>query len=333
MRAQVIAAAVASVIAAAGLGCSAAGNQPAAPGLTVTPTTAPPLTGSGPSPLAASGCSADPAVRPGTSADRTLASGGKRRKYILSIPADYKPSDPAPVILAYHGSRELYSRMETTTEISTLPVIAIYPEGTRGTNGSSWEGAPYSTGADDVQFTTDLLNELESKYCVDTSRIYAAGISNGGGFTSLLACQLAGRIAAFASVSGAYYPQTTTGCEGSAPVPMLEFHGTSDPIIHYDGGVSHGESYLSAPDFMKRWADKDGCSGHPLRTYPVPGVELQAWQHCNPGTAVEHYRIDGGGHTWPGSPTRSGPGRETPALLATQIIWTFFQQHPMSTRG
>ena len=55
--------------------------------------------------------------------------------------------------------------METTTEISKLPVIAIYPEGTGGTNGSSWEGAPYSTGANDVQFTTDLLNELESKYC------------------------------------------------------------------------------------------------------------------------------------------------------------------------
>jgi polyhydroxybutyrate depolymerase len=103
----------------------------------------------------------------------------------LSIPADYKPSDPAPAILAYHGSRELDSRMETTTQISTLPVIAIYPEGTSGTNGLSWAGAPYSTCVDDVQFTTDLLNELESKYCVDASRIYATGISNGGGFTPL----------------------------------------------------------------------------------------------------------------------------------------------------
>jgi polyhydroxybutyrate depolymerase len=320
VRAQMIAAAVAIAIAASDSGCSTAGPPPAAPGPTVVPTPA-------------SGCSLDPAVRPGMSADETLASGGRTRKYILSIPAEYKPSDPAPVILAYHGRRELDSRMETTTEISKLPVIAIYPEGTGGTNGSSWEGAPYSTDANDVQFTTDLLNDLESKYCVDAGRIYATGISNGGGFTSLLACQLADRIAAFASLSGAYYPQTTTGCEGSAPVPMLEFHGTGDPIIHYDGGVSHGESYLSVPDFMKRWADKDGCSAIPLRTQPVSGVELQTWQHCKPGTTVQHYRIDGGGHTWPGSPTRSGPGRETPTLPATQIIWMFFQQHPLSARG
>ena len=87
---------------------------------------------------------------------------------------------------------------------------------------------------------------------------------------------------------------------------MLEFHGTSDPIIHYDSGVSHGESYLSVPDFMKRWADKDGCSAIPLRTQPVSGVELQTWQ-SNPGTAVQHTGSTAAGTPGPAHRRGAGP--------------------------
>lgn len=36
-------------------------------------------------------------------------------------------------------------------------------------------------GVDDIQFTLDMISDLQDNLCVDSKRIYAAGKSNGGG--------------------------------------------------------------------------------------------------------------------------------------------------------
>ena len=90
----------------------------------------------------------------------------------------------------------------------------------------------------------EMLDHFEERYCIDSSRVYAAGKSNGGGFTNLLACDATAskRIAAFAPVSGAYYqdvPEDACNAEtvpiecnpGRCPIPIIEFHGTADTTI------------------------------------------------------------------------------------------------------
>jgi polyhydroxybutyrate depolymerase len=69
---------------------------------------------------------------------------------------------------------------------------------------------PRTATEDDITFTMDIMYELEQRLCVDTSRFYATGKSEGGGFAGMLACNetSAARIAAFAPVSGAFYPGT-----------------------------------------------------------------------------------------------------------------------------
>src|SRR5699024_12747456 len=57
----------------------------------------------------------------------------------------------------------------------------------------------------------------------------------------VLACHLGERFSAFAPVAGAYYPQSTAGCDYSTPTPMLAIHGTADATMHYDGGHRQGE--------------------------------------------------------------------------------------------
>ncbi len=42
-----------------------------------------------------------------------------------------------------------------------------------------WQGVP-GVDVDDKQFPTDILDQLESLYCVDPSRIFATGRSDGG---------------------------------------------------------------------------------------------------------------------------------------------------------
>lgn len=41
---------------------------------------------------------------------------------------------------------------------------------------------------DDIGFSAAILDDIESRYCVDTNRIYATGKSQGGGFVGVLAC-------------------------------------------------------------------------------------------------------------------------------------------------
>jgi polyhydroxybutyrate depolymerase len=45
-----------------------------------------------------------------------------------------------------------------------------------------------------------------------------------------------------------------------------------------------------------------------------------------------HYRITGGGHTWPGELADSGPGHVTQTISATQVMWDFFLNHPLRRR-
>ena len=97
--------------------------------------------------------------------------------------------------------------------------------------------------ADDVGFTEALLDRVEADLCVDRTRIYAMGFSNGGMFVSTLACELNDRIAAVASVAGVHL---LPDCAGR-PMPIIATHGTSDPLVPFgenDVGVPLAETGL-----------------------------------------------------------------------------------------
>lgn len=128
------------------------------------------------------------------------------RNYRVHLPAAFDSSTYYPLVMFYAGKGGTAEGIEYTFGTDSLPVIAVYPQSTPSTDGSlAWESAPYSSRADDVAFTTTILDQLQVKLCVDKTRIYAAGFSNGGGFASLLSCKLSERIAAIAIVSGAMY--------------------------------------------------------------------------------------------------------------------------------
>jgi poly(3-hydroxybutyrate) depolymerase len=122
------------------------------------------------------------------------------RTYTINIPSSYNEDEKSPLIISYHGnagnsdSQHLLS--EFSNERYNPDMISVFPQGVNG----HWEGASYAThGVDDLQFTNDLLDHLQSEYCIDRARIYANGKSVGGGFTNLLACSPVGaRFAAFA---------------------------------------------------------------------------------------------------------------------------------------
>jgi polyhydroxybutyrate depolymerase len=285
--------------------------------LTVAPAAAAQSTVDAPQPTTGCGKAVSEA---GTTTVEHLRSGGVDREYRIHLPARYQPNRPYPLVLSYHGHGRTAEYQEELSEFSAADVIAVYPQGVTGTDGkSAWTGAPYSAPVDDVRFTADLISAVQHQTCVDPARIYAAGKSNGGGFVGVLACRMAGRIAAFAPVSGAFYPQGGA-CHPSRPVALLDFHGTADTTIPYQGNPAKGLPTI--PDWLAGWAQRDRCFPYPITTSPVRDVAKQQWLGCS----LTHYRVAGAGHVWPS--THPNPDSDTPtAIDATPVILKFFRAH------
>lgn len=266
------------------------------------------------------------AVAPGESVTEEIVSGGITRTYLLHVPESYAPQRPTPLVLSFHGHSRDSAYQEELSEFSGTDAIAVYPQGLVGTDGeTAWQGAPYSADVDDVRFTGDLLDELQRDLCVDPARIYAAGKSNGGGFTGVLACRMSDRIAAFAPVSGAFYPQGGA-CEPTRPAPILDFHGSLDETIPYGGDAERGLPPI--PDWLAGWAERNGCDPDPVTRDVGDGVHRVEHRACDGGAEVEHYRMDSVAHDWPA--THPNPDSDQPAPIdATPLIMDFFSRHAL----
>lgn len=206
------------------------------------------------------------------------------------------------MILGFHGSSSIGLFFEADTRLDsprfTSNKIMVYPNGV----GGSWAEASYHTQtsvAEDLQFVADVLDDIQSEYCIDDRRVYATGISNGGGFVGTLACNdtVGGRFAAFAPAAGAFYTDAgplNDGCTPArSPLPILEFHGGSDETVLYRGGKGEGGGEPPIPEWLGFWTERNECDTAPKEQDSFEGdVHHLVWT-CN-GTegALQHYKID-----------------------------------------
>ncbi|KRF20669.1 poly(3-hydroxybutyrate) depolymerase [Nocardioides sp. Soil797] len=302
--------------------------------LAVLPLTAiAPPTGAAPLPTAApsSSCTLPAPQDDGTDARYDLSSGGRERSFVLHLPPGYSSRDDWPLIVAYHGRGSSAVELQGYSKLSRLPAVTVFPEGEIGTGSGyrqAWQGAPYAPpGVDDVAFTADLLDHLDNTLCVDESRTYATGKSNGAGFVGLLACRLPDRFAAFAPVAGAFYPASREGCDTATPTSVMEVHGSGDATIPYDGDADR--DLPAIPEWVGGWVDRDRCRPEPRVTHRGDDVTLLRWRGCADGTSVAHVVVTDGGHVWPGADVYSGGGYVTHTIQAHRLIWKFFTKHSL----
>ncbi|EPE24177.1 alpha/beta-Hydrolase [Glarea lozoyensis ATCC 20868] len=258
---------------------------------------------------------------------------GTPRTYLIHIPKGYSSDKPAPLIFSFHGRGKTASSQEELSQFSNEKWnpdgIAVYPQGIE----NAWQGAPYSKGVDDIEFVTDMIDHITDRYCVNPKRIYAAGKSNGGGFTGTLACSaLSSKIAAFAPVSAAFYiplPKDTSVCEPefidipckpSRSVPILEFHGSQDDTIAYAGGARSGECLPSVARWVKAWSVRDGLGTCANETV-LYGGKVRKWEYG--GGKVTGYLTEGLGHAWP-SLEANGDNPNGTYFDATPVIMEWF---------
>ena len=322
--------AAASVLAFS-LVCAACGDS-AGPAPSATSSSSIPATG-------ASGCGR---AVPAGSSTLHLEVDGHRRLVIVHVPAGYTGSTAVALVLNLHGSEssaaaeEVFSGMDATSDQRGF--IVAYPQAfIAAGSGFDWNvpdepllGGTYppDNAANDVTFLSDLVPDLASRYCIDTSRVYATGVSGGGRMASQLACDAAGTFAAVAPVAGLRFPEP---CPAGRAVPVIAFHGTADPVDPYDG---NGQPYwtYSVPVAAQRWAAHDGCAPTP-QTSSASGYSLTDYGGCASGASVELYSLTGEGHEWPGGPAMPSRitavlGPQSDAVDADNVMWAFFLAHP-----
>jgi polyhydroxybutyrate depolymerase len=310
-----------------------------------TPTAAP---SSEPTP--SEGCTSSPVALAGESVE-TLTVQDMEREYLRHLPPAHDGTAPVPVVVDFHGVAEGAAIHAQHSALALFGdekgFVTITPEGQGAV--PFWD---FGSGSVDLAFVGALLDEIEQDLCLDTDRIFVAGLSNGAFMVSAAACAFSDRIAAVAAAAGVIDPD---GCAFTRPVPLIAFHGTDDQFVSYDGGLGpagellgdggpadippEAETVLAAigsqpvPAMTAAWATRNGCATPPEEEVVAADVTLLAFE-CPDGAATRLYRVDAGGHSWPGS-TFSAQiedvvGSTTFSIDANELMWAFFEGHPLT---
>ncbi|KAF9024551.1 carbohydrate esterase family 1 protein [Hymenopellis radicata] len=269
-----------------------------------------------------------------------LTSSGITRSYSIHAPANYSSTTPYPLVLGFHGSSSIGLFLEADSGLSSSKYsankIMVYPNGI----GGAWAGPSYATTTveQDLQFVWDVLAAVRASYCVDSARIYATGMSNGGGFVDSLACNatVGGEFAAFAPVAGSFYTDTKPDGGGCTPArgltPIIEFHGGNDQTVHYEGGQGEGGIEPPISDWLNWWGERSGCDMTPTQEDSFDGDVHHLRYDC-PGEqgagAMQHWKVDDMGHVWPSTEpnfSQIAAGEGPTHIEASSLLMTFFDQ-------
>jgi polyhydroxybutyrate depolymerase len=258
---------------------------------------------------------------------------GRTRTYQLYVPPAYTGTKRVPLVFNFHGfGSNAVQQMfygDFKPQAAKFDFLIVAPDGQNSKAGRHFSFGGEPGLQSDIQMVQSLMNHIEATLCVDATRVYSTGMSDGGAMTSVLACTMSKKFAAFAAVAVIVY----CGSKATRPVAIAAFSGTADPVVPFNGGAVHccgGTVVGSAPKAMASWAAHDTCKPKFTDTRLGSQVRRRTWKGCASGSAAVFYIIDGGGHTWPGAIPIPGLGLTTQQIKASAVIWKFFAAHKLA---
>ena len=260
----------------------------------------------------------------------TIVSSGEKREYLLHVPRNLDRTKPAALVLSLHPAGGWPALQRDLSRWSDLAdregFIVVYPAGRDAPGPRVW----HMGGERDPRYIADLIDKLRSEYNIDPKRVYANGLSNGGGMSFALSCRMPDRIAAVGLV-GAALLLPSSWCKSTKPVPMIGIHGYRDNLALYDGGSNWlAPRFESFPLFGADWARRNRCAPDAQDVEIRDGVLRRQYTQCANDATVVLYTLRDGGHTWPGGGELQEwfVGKTVKDFNATAEMWRFFEQHP-----
>ncbi|HMI82703.1 MAG TPA: PHB depolymerase family esterase [Polyangiaceae bacterium] len=249
--------------------------------------------------------------------------------YVVHVPPSYDGTKRTPLVLNWHpyGSTALEEVLFTGTDAVSDEngFIVVYPN----SPDKSWAAGRCCTNfdggmpdRDDVGFARALVAEISNKACIDSKRVYAMGMSNGGFMSHRLACEAADVFAAIVPVAST---MGVADCRPSRPISVMHHHGTGDLTVGYDTAELSAEG-VSVPEMMKLWGARNGCTKGPDTTFQMGTVTCQTWSGCTAGVLVTLCTAEGSGHCWPGAQFCPGDKPFTKDISASRDGWAFMQK-------
>ena len=271
------------------------------------------------------------------------------RTFLLHVPPDYTTKTPLPLVVVLHGAFNSGSQTETETGFSALAdtkrFLVAYPEGIgifglfQHWNAGHCCGKAASSQVDDVSFVAEVISNVRQRFAVDPTRIYMAGMSNGGMLTYRFVTERTGDLAAAAVVSAAIGSTTDNGMQPwhlqqpEKSFPIIGFHGLADETIPFNTvpvPTTNGKRlFLPVTDAIDFWQNANDCEATPVASISNNGsVKHLAWKNCQEGSSLEFVLLKGWGHQWPAPFFTSQLAADHPlrGFNATKQIWEFFSR-------
>jgi polyhydroxybutyrate depolymerase len=289
----------------------------------------------------AAGCSSGLPTEPITAAGdyrRSVELDDQTRSYQVHVPATLDLGRPAPLVLAFHGAPSNALEMRELSELDPVAAVegfvVVYPE---ASHTGDWNTSCRDCSAagvlqyDDIAFTEVIIEKMALDMRIDLDRVYAVGFSQGALMTFRVACDLSHRVAAVATVGATMLEWQGDHCGPLRAVPIAMIHGTDDEEFPPGGRVGGLVRSVSVDEMVTHWVATDGCGATPA-TADLPDtaddgttVSRVTYSGCSGGAEVVLYRVEGGGHTWPGSSFDFAPllGVTSQDLVASEVIADF----------
>ncbi len=283
--------------------------------------------------------------------DGTYTNTAGTRAYKLYIPSGYT-GQALPLLIMLHGCTQTSVDFAAGTRMNVFAerelFLVAYPEQANSANGSkcwNWfQSTDQNRGTGEPSIIAGMTQQIVSKYHIDASRVYVAGLSAGGAMATIMAATYPDLYAAVGVHSGLPYgsaqdlPSAFMAMRQGAPqqvqrpsgiIPMIMFHGDGDMTVAPVNADQVLDQWLQAADDTPGAARRPALDvkeeqGRAVGKHPYTRF---IYQDASGRAIVEKWIVHEAGHAWSGgSPSGSFTDPKGPDASAEMV--RFFSEHP-----
>ena len=256
-----------------------------------------------PTPTAADNISSSPVLSDNPSSTKKtitqLVNGQQvERSYLIRTPVN-ATKDSYPIVFFFHGADDNGEDwLDRNTQVSALidsgEFIGIFPDAFQG----NWN-LDHTNGADDIEFVSLIVNDLQTIERYNNGLIHAVGIYTGASLVNKLAKQTS----IFTSIAPILSQQVLSLGEvvPTDPVSVFQVNTSQDNLVPINGGSGEGGTvFMSAKESADNWASSFNCTMEPISSssrWSGYYIQKHTYSDCMDNKRVRYHIVEDADHS------------------------------------